>query len=422
MFACLHAPENPAGLLDCAQTFSPLVEQTAPDTVVLDAGGLDRIFGLPQEIASAIARHAGEAGLRVNVAVASNPDAAVCAARGFAGLSVIPYGDEAKFLESLPVQLLAPSPELAETLERWGIRRFRDLARLPEIGLAERLGPEGVRLRLLARGEAQRPLTPVEEPPRFAAEMELEDPLELLEPLLFLLARLLQELCARLASRGLAAHELRLRLRLADGSEHARALRLPVAMLDPKAFLKLLQLDLSAHPPAAAIVRVELEAQPAPTRAAQNGLFVPLAPEPEKLELTLARVAALVGEEHVGSAELLDTHRPGAFRITRFMAENRQLLQRELSRDRQGAVSLAFRVFRPPRPARVRLRAGQPTYVQAEEVCGEVAACAGPWRSSGDWWRADPWARDEWDVALGDGSLHRLYCERHNWFLEGSYD
>jgi hypothetical protein len=36
-------------------------------------------------------------------------------------------------------------------------------------------------------------------------------------------------------------------------------------------------------------------------RVLQNGLFVPLAPAPDKLELTLARLAKLVGEENIGS-------------------------------------------------------------------------------------------------------------------------
>ena len=416
MFASIHALENPTGLLDCAKTFSPLVEETDSHTVVLEVSGLDRIFGLPQEIAGAIARHAEQAGLRTNVAVASNPDAALCAARGFSGISVIPHGDEAKFLETLPVRLLSPSPELSETFERWGIRRFRDLAMLPEIGLAERLGPLGVYLRSLARGEADRPLKPLEEALQFLEELELEHPLELLEPLLFLLARLLQALCARLTAYGLATNELRLRLRLEDRTEHVRTLRLPVPMLDPKSFLKLLQLDLSSHPPAAPIVRLYLEALPAPPRPAQNGLFVPLAPEPEKLELILARVAALVGEQHVGSPELLDTHRPGAFRMKRFEPGSSAVLPEA------GSLRLAFRMYRPPRPARVRLTAGRPVHVQAEEIRGNVTTAAGPWRTSGDWWRTDPWARDEWDVALADGAVYRIYCERHCWFVEGCYD
>ena len=164
MFACLHGHGNLTAL---AFEFSPTVEQTAPDTVTLDAGGLDRLFGLPQDVAAAIARRAAEAGVKANLALAANPDAAICAARGFRGVSIIPQGDEAKFLGTLPLTLLAPSPELQETLERWGIRRFQELAALPPLGIAERLGPEGLRLRELARGEAERKLLPLEEPLAF---------------------------------------------------------------------------------------------------------------------------------------------------------------------------------------------------------------------------------------------------------------
>ena len=135
--------------------FSPVVERTAADTVTLDASGLDRLFGLPQDVAAAIVRRAAETGVRANIALASNPDAAICAARGFAGVGIVPYGDEAKYLGALPLALLRPSAELLETLERWGIRRFQELAALPPLGIAERLGPEGLRLRELARGEAR---------------------------------------------------------------------------------------------------------------------------------------------------------------------------------------------------------------------------------------------------------------------------
>ena len=415
MFAAIHAmPVDSQKLLKLAQEFSPLVEQTTADTVALNAEGLERIHGLPQQIAAALARRAAERGLQASVAIAANLDTAVDAARGFAGVSVIPYGDEAKYLGSLPLTLLGPTPEMLETLERWGIRRFRDLAALPELGLAERLGPEGLRLHKLARGAGDRPLVPVAEPLRFEEEAELEYPVELLEPLLFVLSGLLHGLRARLASHGLATNELRLRMKLENRGEHSRTLRFPVPMLDTKAFLKLLDLDLGAHPPPSPVVKVWLEAAPAKPRAAQTGLFIPLSPEPEKLELTLARLKSLVGETNVGSPALLDTHRPGAF----------QMLPRPLtpSPARPLARSLPLRAIRPPHPARVQMASGQPVHVQAEGVRGHVTAAAGPWRTSGDWWTADPWARDEWDVALSDGALYRIYSEQGRWFVEGSYD
>jgi protein ImuB len=432
MFACIHAAADADLLIACAQAFSPLVEQTSPDVAVLDASGLGRIYGPPHEIAAAIGARARLLGFEAQIAIASNPDAAICAARGFSGVSVVPHGDEAKFLASLPLHLLQPGEELLETFDRWGLRTFRDLAVLPTIGIAGRLGPEGVRLQTLARGECERPLVPLEDPLQFREEMELDYPVELLEPLSFVLARLLGEICGRLGHRGLATNEVRLRLALEDRSEHERILRLPVPMCDPRTFLKLMQLDLGAHPPAAPVLKVYLEAAPVKPRVAQGGLFIPAAPEPEKLELTLARVAALVGEGNVGSPELLDTHRPDAFRIHRFSSSHTGAdRQTRRSAADQGVrpikiktSCLCFRFFRPPLPARVQVENGRPSFLLADGIRGPIVSAAGPWRTSGDWWTLDPWNRDEWDISLRDGALYRIWCAHltGRWFVEGSFD
>lgn len=415
MFGCLHGSGDLRAL---AFEFSPLVEQTAPDTVTFGVAGLARLFGAVQDIAAAILRRAAETGVKANLAMAANPDAAICAARGFKSVSIVPQGDEAKFLASLPLKLLGPSPELQETLARWGIRRFQDLASLPALGIAERLGREGLHLRERARGEVNRKLVTLEDPPRFEDGLELDYPVELIEPLAFVLSRLLSGLTTRLGTRGLATNELRLRLKLKDNSAHERTLRLPVPSLDQHAILKLLQLDLTAHPPSGPVMHVHLEASPVQPRAFQNGLYVPLAPEPVKLELTLARIRAFVGEERVGSPELLDTHRPDAFRMAGVSNAGPSMAS---VRARMSA-RLAIRIFRPPRAARVVIESGRPRFVAAHGIHGRVLEAAGPWRTSGDWWTVDPWERDEWDIALSNGALYRLYCAPLGWFVEGSYD
>jgi len=410
VFACIHAPGEAERLIACAQDFSPLVEQTDADTVMLDIDGLEHLFGSVHDIAHAIARRAA---IPVNVAVAANPDAAFHAARGFSGTSIVPQGDEAKFLASLPVALLSPSEEIAETLARWGVRTFRDLAALPELGVAARLGEEGVRLQQIARGEHERPLVPAVAQLCFEEEMELEYPVELLEPLLFLLARLLGHVCRRLEDHALAAIGLRVRLLLENASEHECSIRLPVPMRNPRVFLKLIELDLEKHPPVAPVVKVTIAADPAKPRTTQNGLFIPLSPEPEKLELTLARIVKVVGEGNVGSPELVDTHRPGAFLMRLFGVK-------QLGTGRNACpTQLAFRVFRPPVAAKV-----QADFISASGIRGKIVQEAGPWRTSGDWWTPDPWARDEWDVELTDGSLYRIFCDAQSgrWFIEGSYD
>jgi protein ImuB len=342
-------------------------------------------------------------------------------------VSLIPHGDEGKFLATLPLGLLLPAPQLLETLERWGIRRFHEMAALPPLGIAERLGAEGLRLRELARGEGDRKLLPLAEALNFEDEIELDYPVELLEPLAFLLARLINGLATRLATRGLATDELRLRFKLETRGTHERCLRLPVPSLDTKAFLKLLQLDLEANPPAAPLVHLWMGVNPVKPQAAQSGLFVPVAPEPVKLELTLARIQAFVGEGRVGTAELLDTHRPDAFRMKKGTDASDALgtlvTLGKPPRFKNSAVSsMALRIFRPRRAARVSLASGQPSFVMAEGVRGKVLELAGPWRTSGDWWTADAWQRDEWDIALSDGALYRIYCEPAGWFVEGSYD
>jgi protein ImuB len=243
---------------------------------------------------------------------------------------------------------------------------------------------------------------------------------ELLEPLAFLLARLINGLSTRLATRGLATDELRLRLKLETCGTHERCLHLPVPSLDTKAFLKLLQLDLEANPPAAPIVHLWMGVNPVKPQAAQNGLFVPVAPEPVKLELTLARIQAFVGEGRVGTPELLDTHRPDAFRIQKGTDASGASSKPRLKN--ASVPFMALRIFRPRRAARVAIASGQPSFVMAEGVRGKILDLAGPWRTSGDWWTADAWQRDEWDIALSDGALYRIYCEPAGWFVEGSYD
>jgi len=288
---------------------------------------------------------------------------------------------------------------------------------------------------------------------------------------------LLEQLCARLEARALATQELRLDLELQNGWQtedlstnnggtgvlaysgraqarlFQRTLRLPVPLLDSRTFLKLLQLDLKAHPPGAPIVKIHLAAEPVRPRAAQNGLFLPPAPEPEKLELTLARIADIVGEDKVGSLELLDTHRPGGFRMQRFAPElfspQRHRVTEKINHQRatdssvaEPALSVAegclcgenlvtaLRIFRPPVDVVVTMHDGRPASINClknKEMQGEILWAAGPWRSSGDWWEQEGWARDEWDIAVQAETgitLYRLVRDRltGRWILEGTYD
>jgi protein ImuB len=495
-----------AALLDCAQSFSPEVEDTSPGAVLLNLAGLEPLLGPLPKIARDLTQRVSQMGLEANLAVAANPDAALLAARGFPGVTLIPEGREAERLGDLPVDVLlesfssdaAEAARWVETFDRWGIRKLRALAALPEVPVCERLGQQGLHLQKLARGAASRNLRVLEPRLIFAESVELEYPIVLLEPLAFLLNRMLEQVCARLRARALAAQELHLNLELAATQPNGcasftqtptrtrtpkftRTLRLPAPMLDAKVFLKLLQLDLQAHPPGAPIVKIHLSADPARPRALQSGLFQPVFPEPEKLELTLARIAGIVGEGRAGSVELLDTHREGAFTLRHFaprepevkhevnqsgnrkrdksMQENDSACQvgeklEENAKEKMSAV-IALRLFRPPLGASVTLREAKPVRMRClerEDIAGEIVWTAGPWRSSGDWSEQEGWSREEWDIAVPTESscqlpvpscqsnerepttgnrqpatglvLYRLVQDKlsGNWFVEGMYD
>ena len=489
MFASIYGQHIPAevSLAEFAYAFSPLVEETASDTVVLDVEGCALRFGSPYELAKGIAQQAikskesGGLGCKVNVALAANPDAAIHAARFFQGITFISAGEELNGLGELPLEVLcqelagienekqvradrAPqrgypagdptrprSQEILATLKLWGVRSFKEFAELPVAGVSERLGQDGVKLQQLAAGKTNRHLKLKQPAPVFKNSIELEYPIAELEPLSFIFARLLNQICASLNAYALATNALQVTMKLENGASHEFKLNLPYPMRDHKVFLKLLLLDTEMHSPPSAVVAVTINCEPVKPRVLQTGLFIPLAPEPEKLELTLARLAKLVGPENIGSPELLDTHRPDAFRMKRFELKTskqrkRRSKQQTANSNQQSEIEnqkslLAFRRFRPPLRALVQAEQGYPreisTWDKNKSVYGKVVQVAGPWRTSGDWWRSDLWTRDEWDVAVENGSktqgehtgpplqvLYRIYRELRDgsWFVEGVYD
>ncbi len=419
VYAAIHIanpePAAAAALFALAQQFSPLVEMAGPRTVVLAIGALRRLIGSPAQITSEMARRAQERHLQGRIAVAANPDTAVIAAQHLAGINLIPHGREVEQLGHLPVTALPADPNTLAVLDRWGVRTVEEFCALPRTGIAERLGPNGLRLLAIARGEVHRPIKPQAETVNYEERFALDHPVDLLEPLLFLIARLLNDLCDRLRQHSRATTELRVLLALVDGSTHTRVLALPFATHDSHALLKLVQLDCEAHPPRAAIRHLTVAVLPVEPRVIQHHLYTPPSPVPERLELTLAKIRAMVGEDKAGFPELLDTHRPDAWRIR----SSAPLVHEP---DREFGLRLALRYFRPPLPAKVEVERGRPVRLTARGIAGRIVQAAGPWRTSGDWWTAIAWSREDWDVALTDGALYRIALNEVHWAVDASYD
>jgi len=218
-------------------------------------------------------------------------------------------------------------------------------------------------------------------------------------------------------------------------------------MRDSKMLLKLLRLRLQRHPPNAPIQKITLRADATSPRVIEGNLFLPSVPDPENLELTIARIVHVVGEGNVGSPSLTNTHRPGDFEMQRFLISQDapkinsrcDRAQNRADKRADGAIPASFRVFRPVIPAKLDWHTGLPTRVAFQDLWGEVSTASGPWRTSGDWWREDSWQQDEWDLEIHfqdaversfshglppNSGIYRFFYDslRRGWFVRGVYD
>ncbi len=354
------------------------------------------------------------------------------------GWVVVPEGAERAFLAPLPVRLLDPSPLAAEALYRWGIGTVGALAGLPRSEVILRLGPEGEMLHRLACGDDGRAFIP--DPPVESVRegVGFDDPIGALEPLLFVLNGVLGRLAQRLELRGEGFAEVRLELGLEGGERCQTVVRLVAPTREVTAVLPLLRLRLEAAPPGAPVEGVTVVVQPGVVRLVQGHLFSPPSPAPGKLAATLVRLAALVGPERVGAPGTADTHEPGRYAVLPFEPPpwkgvpaacsagglpDSRLSPLGSCPGRVGGGPV-MRAVRPPLPAQVVLAGRRPVAVQAGRLGGSVVALAGPYRTTGEWWGDRPFSRDDYDVALADGSVLRLSFDRlaRSWAVDGVYD
>jgi protein ImuB len=314
--------------------------------------------------------------------------------------------------------------------------------------------------------------------------MELEWPIDALEPLSFILARLLEPLSASLELADRSASAIVLALTLVTRDVVRRRLELPAPIRDARTFRTLLLLQLESQPIADAIDRVAVLLEPTPARIVQYSLLERALPSPETLSTLVARLGALMGAGRVGSPALVDSHEPGAFEVRPFgcavgpafrpggpglpvRSDDPSTPDLKVGRrpddpttpDLKVGPTCVLRRFRFPVPARVAVERGRPVRVTTSRrnlAGGRVIDCAGPWRASGGWWssthifgdvkpeassqrgerkravagagggapaQTKKWNNDEWDVALPDG-VYRIYRNRdsNQWFLEAILD
>ena len=340
-------------LVAIAQEFSPRFESRR-DVVTIDVRGLDRLLGGAQTIGEELRREAARRGVRVHVAVAGTRTAALVLAIARPGLTVVTPGGERDALAPLAIGILEKIDAIttinAEHAEHAEKHLYKSKTLRSRRSLRSIVGGSGRSARwrrcrrpisrrgsggracvwqALARGDDVRPLVPDAAEERFESSMDLEWPIEGLEPLSFVLTRLLEPLSIRLERRDRGVAVLHVQLGLVGGDLHARRLDLPSPMRDVRALRTLALLDLESHPPAAAVDRVTIVVDPTPGRVVQHTLFARPQLTPEQLSTLLARLGAVMGQDRIGSPATVDSYRPGAFAMKPFASQQSAVASRQ---------------------------------------------------------------------------------------------
>jgi protein ImuB len=411
-------------LLECVSQFSPRIEETLADHTcgfVLDITGTERLFGPPEKLAHSLRESINAAGFRTSLAVSTNFNTARIKAEFSRGIAVIPSGEEAPSLASIPITALRLEDEHYETFAIWGIRTLGELSALPLEELISRVGQRAMRWYKLSHGAGEHTFQPLEARFQLREQIEFETHIEQLDSLLFIGANMINALVTRAVVRALSLATLTVEMSLEGPCAYKRVIRPAIPSNDRKFLLKLLQLEVAAHPPQAAVAALTLTAEAGQQSKVQLGLFAPQTPEPSRLDVTLARLKAMVGTDRVGSPVLRNTHRPGYFEMQEF-----KIGDPDAPVDMKPRTSL--RRMRPPHPLRVQMQSQKPTAFRDGSERYEVVVAYGPWQSSGCWWSMDQWDVQEWDVMatnqLGESTgcliVHDHLHDR--WLLDAFYD
>ena len=451
-------------LADVATTVTPRVEVDADGTVFLDCAGTAALCASETELATILTARAERQGLTAHVGIGRSKLVARIAARECDGVRIVASAETRRFLASLPIALLTPDATTATTLQSWGITRIGQLADLPGGAVAHRLGAPGAALVRGARGEGDELLSCRATPVTFDEAVELDYAVVQIEALLFVLRRLLERMVGRFALHGLVCERCELTLDLDGGGEDLRAIVPAAPTAESKVLLTLIRTAIEQRPPAQGIVAVAVRGIATRLRPTQLDFFQPSGPAPAALAATIARLAALCGPDRVGAPVRPTSHRPEAFTISTFPGPApaadedpphdgpppgvasgaatavgaRQLLAPADGDDPPHArtivatngtaatvtTRIALRAFRPPRPLEIFHNRGRLDYVRGPGLGGRVVHLAGPWRLRGEWWTADPYAREYYDVELSDGGVYRIYHDvrRERWVADGAYD
>ena len=349
---------------------------------------------------------------------------------------VVPPGESAEFLAPFPIVAL-DRPELADLLQRLGIRTLGAFAALPAADVLARFGPDGATAHRLASGLDERSVMGRQPPPDLAVFLELDPPAERVDTAAFAAKQLAHELHEQLADRGLACTRIAIEADTEHG-EHLVRLWRHGGALTPAAMAERVRWQLDGWLTASGglsggltLIRLTPD-EVKPDGGRQLGFWGGAAEADERAGRGLARVQGLLGIDAVVTAVLTGGRSPAEQVRVVPWGDARQAVPVAEPWPGQVPSPAPATVHVPPLPTEVVDVEGAPVAVtgrgllaaEPARVAGAaVTAWAGPWLADERWW--DPPAhrrRARFQLVTDDGVARLVALENGRWWVEATYD
>jgi hypothetical protein len=414
---------------------SPRVAAKGPGLLWADARGLSE-----RPLATALCAIVREQGAAsVQAGIARTAIAAEVAARSTrqqkdGTITVVPAGHDRAFLAPYPLSVLCsaftPNPAVLPLLAGVGIETCGALAVLGQEEVEVRFAVDGVRLWRLARGEDQRrPFGALPRARPRASCAWTDYALRDVERLLFVINRLVGQVCETLRGRGEAMRDLTLRFALANRSAAEHPFRAARPTADPAAWLRLIRVALGRIRLPDAVTGITVQAGViVSAHDYQGDIFDRGFATARATEQAVAQLLDTCGMEVVA---LSATNHPLLERRVRWQVRESVILEGTPASGAAGASSvrpsLTLQLLPEPRPVDVATtpRRDHDVPVRYQEPAKSevgVLVAAGPDRIAGGTWEAVPYAREYFHCVTADGRLVLLFRAADRWYLHGWWD
>ena len=224
---------------------SPWGDENGADGFFLDITGAAHLFGGEEKLLADLSHRLSCFGLQARLAIADTPGAAWALSRYHPlHVVVMPSGQEAEALASLPIEALRLSSDTRTTLRRLGFKRVGTLIDKPRAPFAARFEAELLTRLDQALGHTAEPLHLIVSPPRYHSTRYLLEPIWTQDAVIAVATRLMKDLVHPLVRDGVGARALRLSLYRVDGDVSIVDIGLTIPTRDPSHVTRLIDLKL----------------------------------------------------------------------------------------------------------------------------------------------------------------------------------